>query len=129
MAHRSPAKLSPDRSQDRSTIAGPDALVIAADRLEGVAFLFDLVGGPEAQTPQRRNRRAPALDRMLEKESGNQRRKEKPPLAAAHAKRYSREGQSRRVRLDGALDIPLDVKLAQPLRNFIGMPLVVMHAA
>ncbi len=51
-----------------------DVIKIATEKLQRVALLLNLNPRAHSQTAQQRDRRAPALERVLEKEARDQRR-------------------------------------------------------
>src|SRR5205085_11868169 len=97
----------------RFVCCSDDLLEIAAQRLERLTLLLDLVRCPESKPPQDRNRRAPALHGVLEEKSSDQSWQDEPAaVSAADAGRNANESKRRGVGLDRPLDVPFLVQLA-----------------
>src|SRR5262245_7619228 len=88
---------------------------VAADRLEGVAFLVDLWRRPEAKPAEERHRRTPTLDGMLQQEARHRGREKKPPAVHGGAKGEADEAGDGRIGFQRPLDVPLTIQLRQAL--------------
>jgi hypothetical protein len=106
----------------------PNGSEVAPQRLQRVSLRVDLTGCAEGQPPQDWQGRALALHHLLKQESGYQCRQCQPALVHGRAEDRAREGQGRRVGLQGPLDIPLPVQLAEPAVDALRMSRVLPDA-
>src|SRR5574338_87791 len=86
-----------------------------------VAFLLDLLLRAEAEAPQHRQRRTPALQRVLEEERLDQHGEAQPAAPAREPGAEAGEREARREQLEGALDVPLAVEALEPLADARGI--------
>lgn len=70
-------------------------------------FLVNLGGRANTQTPKQRQRRAPALQRMLQQKRADGRRQHQPATIYRGAQDHAGQRYGGRVGLERALDVPL----------------------
>src|SRR5215471_15936745 len=126
------------RERHTETFAVPSSLAVQAGLflaerrqmvLQGAAFALDFLDGPHTEAAQQGNGRTPALDGVLQKEALNQERDEQPAAVAGQAEREAQQCQRRGHRFDVPLDIPFQIKRAQPAMNRWGaLPGYVPHS-
>src|SRR5574338_509636 len=118
--------LLPGPGLDVHGDGGAAALAAGAARLlqqcaQRVAFLLDLLLRAEAEAPQHRQRRTPALQRVLEEERLDQHGEAQPAAPAREPGAEAGEREARREQLEGALDVPLAVEALEPLADARGI--------
>ncbi len=67
-----------ERVADGAVLLAAEMIEVAAQELERVAFLLDFQPGANTEAAKERHRRAPALDRVLQKEAGHGEGENKP---------------------------------------------------
>ena len=80
-------------------------------RTAASALLARLIADSPAE---RRNRRTPALQGMLQQKGRDERGKQEKAAIRSNAKHHARERQGGRIRLEHALYVPLFVELPEP---------------
>lgn len=98
----------------RGLSIGADSVEVAAQAFQGVPLAVDLRRRPDAETAERRNRRTPALQGMLQQKGRDERGKQEKAAIRSNAKHHARERQGGRIRLEHALYVPLFVELPEP---------------
>src|SRR5689334_1898340 len=86
--------------------AAGHAIEIAAQRLESSTLLIDLVRSSEAEPPQDRDRRTPALDGMLKQEHRHGGRQHEPAAVSHGAKGDASKSYGSRIRLNCTFNVP-----------------------
>src|SRR5690625_1162443 len=76
---------------------------------------------PHAQPPYAPDRRAPAMECVLQQEAGHRRRQHEPAPVMARRKTDTGQADRRRIGLEHALHIPFAVELRQPARDLLRM--------
>jgi hypothetical protein len=101
---------------------------VSAQRFQRRSFLLDFVSRSESHAPQDRHRRAPTLDRMLEKKCCDKCRKREPPAVPGGTEYNAGEGKGGSICFDGPLNVPLFSKLLEPTRDSIEMGRKVVYS-
>src|SRR5262245_3124562 len=89
--------------------------------LERAAFLVDLRRRAEAEAPEDRQRRAPALQRVLEIEALDRDGQREPAAPSGESACEAEQRETRRPGRERALDVPLAVERGEPARNLVGV--------
>ncbi len=93
---------------------------VKQDCAQGASLRLDLGLSAEAEATQDGNRRAPALQGVLEQERADGRWQKKKPAMDERAEGDPGKGDGGGVGFDRALDVPLPVQLAEPLADCLG---------
>src|SRR5437764_11249019 len=89
---------------------------IAAERFQRVSFVINFRSRAESKPPKHLNRRAPALDRVLKKEAGDQGRQYEPLTIHRRAEGRAEQRHCGGIGLQDALDVPFAVEFCQAAR-------------
>jgi hypothetical protein len=130
LAHAVGARRVQRRSGLRDRVALPrEVRVIAAQRLQGIPLALDLFRRAKAQSAQNRQRRAPALHRVLQQKPHHGCRKQQEARAAPRRQHGPEETDGRRIRFQGALDVPFRIEILEPLADLAWMLGEIEHVA
>jgi len=93
---------------------------IAPQPLEGVALVVDLGGSAEAQTPEDWQRGTPALDGVLEQETGDYGGEDEQPAVQCCTERQADQDGGGGIGFQGALDVPFPIQFSQAVLDDCG---------
>ncbi|MBV8088283.1 MAG: hypothetical protein JO139_01685 [Alphaproteobacteria bacterium] len=94
---------------------------VATQHLSSGVLLFDLRCGADAEPSEKQYRRAPALEGVLQEEAADDNGQKQKTAVDERSEESACERQSCGIGFQRALDIPLPVKLFEPLVNFLQM--------